>query len=1534
MPRRRAVAALGAFALAVGLLPRSSAVYTASTATAGANATGAAFSYSAAVTASSPWLWWRLGDTAGTTTADSSGNGRTATLSSTGIARGNEGAIAQDASPSFRLDGYSGCLAATASHANPTSFTLEAWFRTTTVRGGLIVGFGASTAAATGASGYDRQVFLTTTGAVAFGVKPGAASTITSPGSYNDGAWHVVHAVLGASGQKLYVDGVPVASAATTTVANVTGYWHAGCGTIDTAFTGVPTNTYLQGDLDEIAVYTSQLSAATIAARFDAAPSRQPYREAVQASRPWGWWRLGEASGTTLNDASGNGRTGTTSGSVTRLQSGIVAGDTASEFGGGSGCATIGTGVNNPTTFSLEAWFKTTSTTGGWIVGSSGVAGVSAYNSSHDRNIYMTDAGALVFGTWNGSSVDSITTASAYNDGAWHHVVATLSSAGQRLYVDGALTGTSPSTTAESGTRYWKIGCNGIGTDWPSYPSSYWFTGTLDEVAIYDQALDAQTVARHFAAASVTPSYASAVAAESPWLWYRLDERDGQHVYDRSGNQRDGTAFSGGLRSRVRGIDATDGATQFDGSTGCIVSSASHNNPNVFSIEIWFQTTTTTGGLLIGLNDAATPDLTGGSDDRHLYLTDAGNVAFAVYFNTNSTLVSPKAYNDGAWHHAVGTLSGAGQQLYVDGVLVASNGSTFGSGFAGYWHVGCAEIWTGFTSVPSNSYYTGLLDEAAVYAQALDAATVAAHYRAGSASLATAAERAGSTPWAQWRLGEASGTTLTDSSGSGHDATVSATGTTAGVAGVLPDDRARSFNGSSGCAVATTPMANPQTFSVELWFKASGVGGVLLGFSDSNGAAVGTPTSWDRLLYLLDDGRLAFGVFPGSELVATTSASYADGAWHQAVVTLGATGGQRVYVDGALQANVANTQAQTFTGWWHVGCNEVTGWYQEPGSAYFAGTIDEVAIHTVELDPATIAYRYALVTRPAATYADSVIARTPTLYWKFDQTSGNATDSSGNGRTGTASGSGITRRQLPATNVGTAWAFDGSAGCVVSASSFSNPTNYTEELWFRTTTTSGGGLIGFSDNSAATTGGGSWDRMIYMTDAGNLVLGATANNIVTSSATYNDGRWHHVAASVGTMGMRLFVDGQLVASSAYTTVVNYTGWWHAGCTKLTGWPSVPTSQYFSGTLDDVAVHDVQLSDAAIQWHYANGLMQRMPAISGASTITTIFGTGTQSNTGDGGAATSATISQPYEMVADTEGNVYVSGFDAGCQVRKLTPDGRVSTFAGTGTCSSSGDGGPATSATINGAAGLAMGPDGSLYIADGYGARIRKVAPDGTITTVAGTGTNGTTGDGGAATSAQIYSPRGIAVDLYGNLYISGRDSDRVRKVTPAGVISTLIGNGTGSSTGDGGAASSATVNFVYGVAAGPDGSVYVAEFDGCRVRKITTAGIVSTFAGTGSCGSSGDGGAATAAQISGPHGVAVDRIGNVYIAERSGDRVRRVDPNGTITTVLGNGSATSTGDGGPASSATVNDPRGLAIDQAGRLLVVDGNGNRVRRVG
>ena len=273
--RRRATAAtLAAAALSLGV---SGATFSVST----TNATNtfnsaAAFDYATTVTASTPWLWWRLGDTGGTTVSDTSGNSRTGTLSTVGIARGVDGAILRDSSTAMRFDGISGCIAAGTTHANPTTFTLEAWFRSSSSDGGPIVGFDGTTAAASGApTTYDRQVFLTSAGNVAFGMKTASSVTVTSPGVYNDGQWHHVAATFGAGGQKLYADGVLVASNANTSAASLTATWHAGCGTVNTGFTGAPATGYLQADLDEVAVYTTELTAAMVAKRVGAAERLQ-----------------------------------------------------------------------------------------------------------------------------------------------------------------------------------------------------------------------------------------------------------------------------------------------------------------------------------------------------------------------------------------------------------------------------------------------------------------------------------------------------------------------------------------------------------------------------------------------------------------------------------------------------------------------------------------------------------------------------------------------------------------------------------------------------------------------------------------------------------------------------------------------------------------------------------------------------------------------------------------------------------------------------------------------------------------------------------------------------------------------------------------------------------------------------------------------------------------------------------------------------------------------------------------------------------
>jgi trimeric autotransporter adhesin len=219
----------------------------------------------------------------------------------------------------------------------------------------------------------------------------------------------------------------------------------------------------------------------------------------------------------------------------------------------------------------------------------------------------------------------------------------------------------------------------------------------------------------------------------------------------------------------------------------------------------------------------------------------------------------------------------------------------------------------------------------------------------------------------------------------------------------------------------------------------------------------------------------------------------------------------------------------------------------------------------------------------------------------------------------------------------------------------------------------------------------------------------------------------------------------------------------------------------------------------------------------------------------------------------------------------------------------------------------------------------------GTITTIAGTGHPGYSGDGGPATSAKIFA-RGVAVDGQGNLYI-GADS-RVRKVSPAGVITTFAGTGHPGNSGDGGPATSAQLFYSDWVATDGQGNIYIADGFYNRVRKVSPSGTITAFAGTGAGGFSGDGGPATAAWLREPWGMAADKHGNVYIADHGNYRVRKVSPGGTITTVAGNGQPGFSGDGGPATSARLRGPDGVAVDGAGNLYISDGilNG-RVRKV-
>jgi RHS repeat-associated protein len=332
-------------------------------------------------------------------------------------------------------------------------------------------------------------------------------------------------------------------------------------------------------------------------------------------------------------------------------------------------------------------------------------------------------------------------------------------------------------------------------------------------------------------------------------------------------------------------------------------------------------------------------------------------------------------------------------------------------------------------------------------------------------------------------------------------------------------------------------------------------------------------------------------------------------------------------------------------------------------------------------------------------------------------------------------------------------------------------------------------------------------------------------------------------------------------------------------------------------------------------------------------ITTVAG-GQPGSGGDGGPATQAQLS-PVRVTVGPDGSLYIS---VGSAIRRVNPAGIITTVAGTGRpCSPAtapcGDGGPAIQAQFQSSRGIAMGLDGSLYIADSDTARIHRVGPDGIITTVAGNGTFGSSGDGGPATQAQLFFPVGVAVGPDGSLYIAERGS-RIRRVGPNGIITTVAGTGVAGFSGDGGPASQAQLNDPWAVAVGPDGSLYIADMQARRVRRVGPNGIITTVAGNGTFGSSGDGGPATQAQFQQLEDIAVGPDSSLYITDYSSGRVRRVGPDGIITTVAGTAPVSFfRGEGGPATQAQLVQVHGVAFGPDNSLYLADTGASRLLRV-
>lgn len=329
------------------------------------------------------------------------------------------------------------------------------------------------------------------------------------------------------------------------------------------------------------------------------------------------------------------------------------------------------------------------------------------------------------------------------------------------------------------------------------------------------------------------------------------------------------------------------------------------------------------------------------------------------------------------------------------------------------------------------------------------------------------------------------------------------------------------------------------------------------------------------------------------------------------------------------------------------------------------------------------------------------------------------------------------------------------------------------------------------------------------------------------------------------------------------------------------------------------------------------------------------------------------LRSPEAVALDASGRVYVTDFESR-QVYRIEADGSLTLIAGNGQSGSNGDGGLATEAALREPAGIAVDSNGNIYVGEHHGHQIRRVDQNGTITTVAGTGTTtvagngplnmgslGTfSGDGGPATAAELSGPAGLA---WGNgiLYIADAFNHRIRSVDGAGLISTVAGSGKafGSSSLDpeGLAATSLDLSQPWYLAIGLDGSLVVTDWTRLVIYRIDPTGIAHLLMGSGTAAFTGDGGLAVDAQTEGPYGIAVAPSGDIYFSEiglaTGGNRIRKVDPNGVITTVAGTGVAGYSGDGGPATEAELDAPFGLAVDGDGNLYFADGGNHAVRMI-
>ena len=487
-----------------------------------------AVDYPSQVIADGASLYWRLGEASGPWAQDKSGattagiNG----LYKNGYTLGAAGAIAGSSDTAVTFDGSTGYLWSDQQIQGPSTYSVETWIKTSTTRGGKVVGFGDGRPRTDNGNlqqsdNYDRHIYMDNAGRLTFGTYSGSVNAARSSASYNDDQWHHVVATQGSNGMRLYVDGVRVAQNSATSAQDYRGNWHVGGDQLN-GWPEQPSSNFFAGQIDDTAVYAAVLTPGQVAQHYTlaggtvsvpAAPI-DAYGARVFNDEAELYWRMDEASGSVAKDSSTTGESpGMVGNAVVRQQSpAIRTGSSVALNGSNDAVVSSQSAATSPVTYSAEAWFNSSSQVGGKILGFEDAQ--TGNGGNYDRNVYLTNSGEVVYGVYVGY-VPVIATAPGYNDGRWHHVVATQGATGMALYIDGALVGTNDVTGNQSFTGYWRVGGGNLG-GWPGDHSINEFAGGIDEVAVYGRALTASEVASHYTLGTTTAPVPDMSAPSGP----------------------------------------------------------------------------------------------------------------------------------------------------------------------------------------------------------------------------------------------------------------------------------------------------------------------------------------------------------------------------------------------------------------------------------------------------------------------------------------------------------------------------------------------------------------------------------------------------------------------------------------------------------------------------------------------------------------------------------------------------------------------------------------------------------------------------------------------------------------------------------------------------------------------------------------------------------------------------------------------------------------------------------------------------------